>query len=287
MSHKRSSWTILLAAIALLLAGLACNAISGLGNGAEPTATRAARPTDEEEEPTEEIEEEPTEEIEEEPTEEIEEEPTEEEPTEEPTEEVEELPTLSFEETGEALFEDTFDENLNGWDEDADDTAAREFRDGAYSVQVFNTVWFAWANPVTENFEDIHVAVTVSNVGGNDPAFGVLCSYLNADAFYFLGFGDDGYYGIGRIEGDDFLLLTSEDNRWAQSDDIEIFQEAYTLEADCLSDGTLRLIVDGVTIAEAQDPNYYGAGGVGVFVQSFDNVPVDVEFDDFVVTPSE
>jgi hypothetical protein len=270
----------LLTAAALLLGGLGCNAISSLGS--DPTAT--PRPTAVEE-PTEEVVvEEPTEEVVEEPTEE----PTEE-IVEEPTEEVIEEPTLTFEDTpegpaGDVLFEDSFDEDVNGWDVDSDDTSAREFRDGIYSIQVFNTVWFAWANPVTDEFEDIHLQVTVSNAGGNDPAFGVICSYVDADAFYFLGFGDDGYYGIARIEGDDFNLLTGDGESWAQSDDIELFQDSYQLEADCHADGTLRLIVDGVTIAEAQDADPYGAGGIGLFVQSFDNVPVDVEFDDLVVT---
>ena len=283
MSQLRSSRIILLAALSLLVAGLACNAVNTLADGASTPTPRAVN-TPEEEEPTEEI-------IEEEPTEEVEEEPTEEIIEEEPTEEViEEEPTLDFGDitedplTGDVLFEDSFDEDVNGWDTDSDDTAAREFRDGIYSMQVFNTVWFAWANPETDDFEDIHLQVTVSNTGGNDPAFGVLCSYIDSDAFYFLGFGDDGYYGIARIEGDDFILLTGDGESWTQSDDIVQFQESYTLEADCLADGTLRLIVDGVTIDEVQDDSPYGAGGVGLFVQSFDNVPVEVEFDDLVVT---
>jgi hypothetical protein len=145
-------------------------------------------------------------------------------------------------------------------------------------------VWFAWSNPETDDLEDIHLQVTVRNAGGNDPAFGVICSYQNADAFYFLGFGDDGYFGIVRVEGDDFILLTGDQNSWTLSDDIELFQDSYQLEADCRADGSLRLVIDGVTIAEARDSAPYGAGGIGFFVQSFDNVPVEVEFDDLVVT---
>jgi hypothetical protein len=148
-------------------------------------------------------------------------------------------------------------------------------------------VWFAWANPETEDFDNIHLQVTIRNAGGNDPAFGVLCSYIDSNAFYFLGFGDDGYYGIARIEGNEFNLLTGDGDSWTQSDDIELFQESYQLEADCRADGGLRLLVDGVTIAEAQDASPYGAGGIGLFVQSFDNVPVEVEFDDLVVTRLE
>jgi hypothetical protein len=135
-----------------------------------------------------------------------------------------------------------------------------------------------------DNLEDVHVSVTVRNTGGNDPAFGVLCSYVNSDAFYFLGFGDDGFYAIARVEGNDFILLTGEQNAWTQSDDIQLFQDSYQLDAECRTDGSLRLSVDGLTIAEAHDNDPHGAGRVGLFVQSFDNVPVEVEFDDLVVT---
>jgi hypothetical protein len=280
VARLRSSWIILLAAAGLLATGLACNAVGSLNNGAEATATSSPR-----EQPTEA----PTEA--EEPTAE----PTEaEEPTEEPTE-VEEPTALPTEAptddpeplSGGVLFEDDFEANTQGWDEDVNDTAGRSFRDGVYAIEVFNTVWFAWANPETDPFEDVHLQVTVRNAGGNDPAFGVICGYLNSDAFYFLGFGDDGYYGIARIEGDDFILLTGDQNSWVQSDDIALFQESYLLEADCRSDGALRLSVDGVTIAEAQDSAPYGPGGIGLFVQSFDNVPVEVEFDNLVVTQLE
>lgn len=281
MAYIRSHWKLVFAAAALLAAGLGCNAIGGLGS-ADPTQTLppTSPPV---EEPTEAVVEEPTEEVVEFPTDVIEV---------EPTEEVVEVPTLTFEDTpegpdGAVLFEDNFEENVNDWDVNAEDNSARALRDGVYSIQVFNTVWFAWANPVTDDFEDIHLQVTASNVGGNDPAFGVICSYLNADAFYFLGFGDDGFYGIARIEGDEFNLLTGDGESWSQSDDIELFQDSYNLEADCHADGRLRLIVDGVEIASAQDTDPYGAGGIGLFVQSFDNVPVDVEFDDLVVTHLE
>ncbi len=278
---------MLLAAALLLMAGLACNAIGGLANGADatptarPTRTPAAEPT--EAEPT--AEEPPEEATAEEPTEA----PTDEEPTEaEPIAEA----TTGAESTlvpqnGEVLFEDNFDEDVNGWDVDSDDTTAREFRDGIYAIQVANTVWFAWSNPVTDDMTDVHMAVTVRNTGGNDPAFGVICGYLNSDAFYFMGFGDDGFYAIARIVGNDFVLLTSDENSWIQSDQIEQFQDSYQLEGSCAADGTLTLVVDGVVIDQVQDSDPYGAGGIGLFVQSFDNVPVEVEFDDLTVTALE
>lgn len=182
------------------------------------------------------------------------------------------------------LLADDFADNRNGWDVASDDTARREFRNGIYAIQVFNTVWFAWSTANTGPLSDIHLQVTVRNVGGHDPAFGVLCGYQNPDAFYFLGFGDDGYYGIARVENGNLTLLTDPGGNFTRSEAIALLQPAYTLEADCRVDGTLRLVVDGVTIAQVQDVNPYGPGRIGLFVQSFDNVPVEVAFDELVVS---
>jgi hypothetical protein len=185
---------------------------------------------------------------------------------------------------GDVLLADDFASNRNGWDEAGDETARREFRDGMYAIRVFNTVWFAWSTADTEPLTDIHLQVRVHNLGGQDPAFGALCGYQNPESFYFLGFGDDGYYGIARVENGNLTLLSDPSGSFTHSDAIAVGQPAYTLEADCRADGTLRLAVDGVTIAEVVDSNPYGPGRIGLFVQSFDNVPVEAAFDDLVVT---
>jgi hypothetical protein len=70
---------------------------------------------------------------------------------------------------------------------------------------------------------------------------------------------------------------------WVKSEAIAEFEETYELEAECHGDGTLRLLVDGVLIAEAQDDTY-NEGTVGLFIQSFEKLPVEVTFDDLVVT---
>lgn len=103
--------------------------------------------------------------------------------------------------------------------------------------------------------------MTASNLGGNDAAFGVCCSYLNSEGFYFLGFDDDGYYGIARIESLDFIVLTGEESATVRLDAMALFQPALKLKADCYADGTLCLIVDGVVIAGAQDADPYGPVG--------------------------
>jgi hypothetical protein len=97
-----------------------------------------------------------------------------------------------------------------------------------------------------------------------------------------MGIGPDGYYAIVRVDGDDDVFLTSDENLWMQSDDIEINADSYKLEAVCAEDGTLTLIVNDTEIASVNDTTY-GQGDIGLFALSFEEVPVEVHFDDLQV----
>jgi hypothetical protein len=262
-----------LAVLMLLISGLACNAIGGAGG--EPTATPRPSST-----PIEEA----TEDVE--PTEEAE--PTEaDEPTEEPTEEIieedtEEAPTEGVPEDG-VLFSDDFSDPDSGWGDGENETALREYRDGQYVIEIFETGWFIWVNPDAGSLFDTRTTVTITNAGDAlDPTFGVICNYQDDGAFHYMGIGPDGYYAIVRTEGEDDIFLTSDENLWIQSDDIEINADSYTLEAICAGDGTLTLIVNGVEIDSVQDDTYT-EGDIGLFALSFEQSPVEVHFDDLTV----
>ena len=265
--NKRRSYSIIgLAAVALLMAGLACSALGGPST--EPTATPRATRTPQDEDPTEEAE--PTEE--EEPTEEAE--PTEEE---EPTEEV----------SGGVLLEDDFSDPGSGWSEADSEAGSREYRDGQYVVEITDTGWFIWVNPGAGNLSNTHTTVTITNAGeAEDPTFGVMCNYQDEVGYYYMGIGPDGYYAIVRTDGEDDTFLTSDENLWIQSEDIELNADAYVLEALCASDGTLTLIVNGVEIDSVQDDTYT-EGDTGLFAQSFEQVPVEVRYDDLSIVAIE
>jgi hypothetical protein len=277
---------VLVVIMALLISSLACSALGG--PGVEPTATPRVEATPEED-PTEV--EDPTEEPSRTPrptrTAQPEQDPTDT-PEPEATETPEEEPTETPEaEPGDVLFEDDFSDPDSGWSEDEDDTARREYVDGEYVIEVLDTGWLIWNTAGLDDLANTHTTVTAANVGdAQDPAFGVICNYIDTDAFYYMGAGPDGYYAIVRAEGDDDIFLTSDADQWEFSDEIEQFAEAYVLEAICAGDGTLTLIVNGVEIASVQD-DAYAEGDIGVFVLSFEEAPVEVHFDDLVVTDAQ
>jgi hypothetical protein len=181
------------------------------------------------------------------------------------------------------LFKDDFSNSNSGWGEAEDDTAKREYRDGEYVFEIFETGWFIWNNPGEDGLANTHTTVTVSNVGdAEDPTFGVICNYVDDNAFYYMGIGPDGYYAIVKVDGEDDVFLTSDENLWVQSDDLTINAGSYKLEALCGEDGTLTLMVDGKEIASVQDDTYT-EGDIGLFALSFEQTPVEVHFDDLQV----
>ncbi len=185
------------------------------------------------------------------------------------------------------LFKDDFSSASSGWGEAEDETALREYRDGKYVFEIYDTGWFIWNNPGEGGLANTHTTVTVTNAGeALDPTFGVICNYEDDGAFYYMGIGPDGYYAIVRVDGEDDVFLTSDENLWVQSDDIEINADSYTLEAVCAEDGSLSLIVDGTEIASAFDDTY-SEGDIGLFALSFEEVPVEVHFDDLQVVEVE
>lgn len=267
MAMHRSAPVMVIAAAILVAAGLACNAASSFTEAATATArprpTRTATPA---EEPTEKPTPQPS------PTAE----PT---PTPEPTEAPEPIPV--------DLFEDDFSDSTSGWSEVESEAAQRAYRDGEYVFEIFKTKWFVWSNPDAGGLSNTHTTVTVSSVGeALDPSFGIICNYQDDGAFYFLGAAPDGFYAIARVEGNDYFFLTSDENLWVRSNRIDLNADAYVLEAICAADGTLTLIVDGEEIASVQDSTYT-AGDIGLFGQSFDQVPVEIHFDDLTVKALE
>ncbi len=182
------------------------------------------------------------------------------------------------------LFKDDFSSTGSGWGRNEDETALSEYRDDQYVLEVYETGWMIWNNPEEGGMSNTHATVTITNEGtAQDPTFGLICNYVDENAFYFLGLGPDGYYGIARVEGDDNVFLTDPENDgWLLSEDLDINAASYKVEAICAADGTLTLIVNGAEIASVQD-DAYTEGDVGLFAQSFEEVPVEVHFDDLTV----
>lgn len=254
----KSNFRVLVAISCLALAALACQAVTG---GGEPNIP----PTDVVIESTPE----PLE------TEEVL-------PTEEPAS------TETEESTGDSdvLLDDDFREGRDNWATGTNAESSVEYLNDALNVQVLTDNYIVWTFPNEEQYENIHMEVTVNNNGSDpDAAFGFFCNmqWPIDDSRYYFAVTVRGEYAIARaaLAQDDEVLTNN--GSWETSDLIAENAASYRLGADC-GNGTLTLYVDGQEIDSVSDSTYT-SGSIAIFAWSGEEFnKVDFSFDDFVMT---
>jgi hypothetical protein len=183
------------------------------------------------------------------------------------------------------LLEDDFEGNDSNWGvvDDADSRVA--YADGGLNMQLFRQDYFVWTTPNDEDYENVHIEVTVRNNGTDSTtAFGILCNQQTiTDSFYYVAVTPGGEYAIAKAALAQTDVFLTNNDQWAQSDAIAQDAASYRLGLDC-GNGNLTLYVDGQQIASVSDSTYVN-GGVGVLVWSGENIDAaDITMDDFVVT---
>ena len=190
--------------------------------------------------------------------------------------------------TDNILLQDDFSVSRDRWGTLTDAESSLEYENDALRMQVFKENFVAWSTPDDENYENVHMEVTVLN-NSTDPAtaFGFICAQQIEDwSFYYLAITPAGEYAIIRAtDGESDVYLTNS-GEWASSERIAYNAASYRLGADC-GNGTLSLYVDGQKIASVSDSTYT-AGRVGLFTWSGDKPnSADITFDDFLLRSME
>jgi hypothetical protein len=183
-----------------------------------------------------------------------------------------------------ALYKDNFSSDSGGWGTGTDTDSSVEITGGEFAMQIFKDNYFVWSHPGEDSLENVHVEVVAKNPGGGSgTAFGIICAHQVTDQYYYFGISSGGDYVIAltRLAKDD-LFLTNND-QWANSPDITPNAASYKIGADCASDGTLTLYVDGKQIDSVQDTTFT-KGDVGLFAWTGTDTSADIRFDDLVVT---
>ena len=184
---------------------------------------------------------------------------------------------------GDVILQDDF--SSTGWGTGTDSDSSVEYDNGTLKMVVNTKNWFVWSTPNDQDYENIHMEVTVLN-NDTDPttAFGIMCNQQTVgDSFYYLAITPAGQYAIAEasLAASD-VFLTNED-KWEYSDLIQKNAASYRIGADC-GNGTLTLYVDGQQVATVKDDSYKN-GGVALFVWSGEEATsANVSFDDFLMT---
>jgi hypothetical protein len=182
-----------------------------------------------------------------------------------------------------ALLEDDFSSQQWGTGTDAD--SAIEYANSALQMQIFTQNYFVWSTPNDEDYENVHIEVTVNN-NNTDPttAFGIMCNQQVTDSGYYFAVTPAGQYAIAKNTVAQKDVFLTNENTWEYSDFIAANAASYRIGVDCGSNGTLALYVDGQQVASVTDSDYT-SGGVALFTWSGEEVAsADVSFDDFVIT---
>ena len=115
-------------------------------------------------------------------------------------------------------------------------------------------------------------------------AFGIICNMQVTDVSYYFAITGAGQYAIGKSAvAQDDVFLTNNDT-WETSSAITSGASSYRIGADCGSNGTLTLYVDGQQIDSVVDTTYTN-GNVALFGWSGEQASgTNVSFDDFQMT---
>ena len=165
---------------------------------------------------------------------------------------------------GSILLSDDF--SSSQWGTSTDTDSSVEYAGEALQIIVFTKNWFVWSTPDDQDYQNVHMEVTVI-VNDTDPntAFGLMCNQQpGADSsFYYFAMTPAGQYAIAKATVDqDDVFLTNND-KWASSSLISKNASSYRVGADC-GNGTLALYVDGQLIDSVSNSSYTN-GGVAVF----------------------
>lgn len=184
--------------------------------------------------------------------------------------------------SGTVLYQDDFSNPGSGWERMSDANGIMDYDNGVYRILVkgLNANLFATPGQIRA---DTRIEVDVVKIGGPDTnRGGIICRMSTVQGvtrFYFFVITNNGYYGVGRAEGNQGILLGQ--TAMAQSSAIKTGLNINHLRADCTG-SMLSFYVNGFLVAQVTDTTLT-TGEVGVIAGTFEEPNVDMIFDEFIV----
>jgi len=174
-------------------------------------------------------------------------------------------------------YSDDFDvSNKGNWTEFAGEDVLTQWQDGRFAFDAYATSITAISTTNELNLDDVVVQADVYRMDdmlGND--MGLVCRYQDTDNYYSLSFGNDDYVAIYKNVDGNWESLFNE------FVDIDLSAEYHKVTVSCI--GTeLSLYVDDQLLVSVSDGDLL-TGDVGLLVGTYEDVPIMLAFDNFVV----
>lgn len=182
---------------------------------------------------------------------------------------------------GEVLYQDDFSDPSSGWEIYSNsEIGTMDYFDGFYRLHVLGDHQLLSTGPGLD-FTDLHLeADLIKVVGSSDDLFGLVCRAIDPQNYYFFIVSSDGYYGIGRMEAGEQMLLSSPG--MLPSEVIRQGKTKNHLQVDCIAE-RLTLSVNGQELASVAD-NELTKGDAGILAGTLADSENVVLFDNFSVT---
>jgi hypothetical protein len=185
--------------------------------------------------------------------------------------------------SGGVIFSDDFSDVSSGWDVLSDEYGTTAYSDGKYLISVTDSMSYLYADPdEPADLADVQIEVDILESPDVVHDSGILCRFKDVDNFYYFMIASDGYYAIGKFKDGEEEILGADDMIEDANGVILTGAEANHMRADCVGN-TLTLYVNGTRLFETTDSDF-SSGGVGLIAGSYDDAPVTVFFDDFIIT---
>ena len=184
------------------------------------------------------------------------------------------------------LFDEDFSGGRTQWGTGTDADSAVEYIDDALNFQIFTKNYIVWTTPNDNDYENVHMEVTVINNGTDSTtAFGFICNqqYPITESHYYFAVTPFGQYAIAKAALAQTDIFLTNNDEWGHSDLIAKDAASYRVGADC-GNGKLTLYVDGQEVDSVEDATYT-SGRIAVFAWSGEEATTtNVSFDDFKMT---
>ncbi len=162
------------------------------------------------------------------------------------------------------------------WTEFDGEDVLTQWQDGRFVFDVYAEGITAISTTNELSLNDVVVQAEVfraDDILAND--MGLVCRYQDPDNYYSLSFGNDDYVAIYKTVDGDWESLFNE------FVDIDLSADFHMLTISCI--GTeLSLYVDDQLIISVDDGDL-STGDVGLLAGTYGDVPIRIEFDNFVV----
>lgn len=156
------------------------------------------------------------------------------------------------------LYEDDFS-SQSGWYTDQADDFLFEFVSDGYRIYnniLGGTLFSIRQREITDAIIEVEVT---KKAGPNDGYFGVVCRFVNGSNYYGLVIGVDGFYGISKMEDNEYTFLES---GMASPGLIKPQGEVNLVRAECIGE-LLTLYANGEKLLEVEEDDFTsGAAGL-------------------------